>query len=126
MIIMMILGFIFVMFMTISIASIFLSLYFVLWVISKIFRSAKMEAKANNMRKRSSLKYWTDKQKAQEEARKAVKKNDFRTIAQDRFEEKFGYRKPRNGPNAWNETQYYAKMKREVKAEMKAEKKKNK
>lgn len=106
-----------IMWAAMTLAVSFYMVYGVIWIIAKIFKSAKLEAKANNIRRKSSMKYWTNKTEAKKESRKIAKETDINSIIDSKFDE------PETFSDAWKQGIERGKMKKEMKKQAKLDKK---
>lgn len=106
-----------IMWAAMTLAVSFYMVYGIIWIIAKIFKSAKLEAKANNIRRKSSMKYWTNKTEAKKESRKIAKETDINSIIDSKFDE------PETFSDAWKQGIERGKMKKEMKKQAKLDKK---
>lgn len=106
-----------IMWAAMTLAVSFYMVYGIIWIIAKIFKSAKLEAKANNIRRKSSMKYWTNKAEAKKESRKIAKETDINSIIDSKFDE------PETFSDAWKQGIERGKMKKEMKKQAKLDKK---
>src|SRR5699024_6763977 len=106
-----------IMWVAMTLAVSFYMVYGIIWIIAKIFKSAKLEAKANNIRRKSSMKYWTNKTEAKKESRKIAKETDINSIIDSKFDE------PETFSDAWKQGIERGKMKKEMKKQAKLDKK---
>lgn len=111
------LGWFLIMWAAMTLAISFYMVYGIVWIIAKIFKSAKLEAKANNIRRKSSMKYWTNKTEAKKESRKIAKETDINSIIDSKFDE------PETFSDAWKQGIERGKMKKEMKKQAKLDKK---
>lgn len=112
-----ILSWIAIMFIAMSMATLFYIVYITVLLIGKIFKSAKIEAKAKSIRKKSSMKYWTDKEKAKKESKKIAKENDINNVVNKQFE------KPTTLSEAASQGYRKGKMKQAMKKQQRLNKK---
>lgn len=106
-----------IMWAAMTLAVSFYMVYGIIWIVAKIFKSAKLEAKANNIRRKSSMKYWTNKTEAKKESRKIAKETDINSIIDSKFDE------PETFSDAWKQGIERGKMKKEMKKQAKLDKK---
>lgn len=106
-----------IMWAAMTLAVSFYMVYGIIWIIAKIFKSAKLEAKANNIRRKSSMKYWTNKTEAKKESIKIAKETDINSIIDSKFDE------PETFSDAWKQGIERGKMKKEMKKQAKLDKK---
>lgn len=106
-----------IMWAAMTLAVSFYMVYGIIWIIAKIFKSTKLEAKANNIRRKSSMKYWTNKTEAKKESRKIAKETDINSIIDSKFDE------PETFSDAWKQGIERGKMKKEMKKQAKLDKK---
>lgn len=111
------LGWFLIMWAAMTLAISFYMVYGIVWIIAKIFKSAKLEAKANNIRRKSSMKYWTNKNEAKKESRKIAKETDINSIIDSKFDE------PETFSDAWKQGIERGKMKKEMKKQARLDKK---
>lgn len=111
------LSWILIMWAAMTLAISFYMVYGIVWIIAKIFRSAKLEAKANNIRRKSSMKYWTNKTEAKKESKKIAKETDINNTIDSKFD------KPETPAEAWKQGVEKGRMKREMKKQARLDKK---
>lgn len=111
------LGWFLIMWAAMTLAVSFYMAYGIVWIIAKIFKSTKLEVKANNIRRKSSMKYWANKSEAKKESRKIAKETNINDIVDSKFDE------PETFSEAFSQGLQRGRMKREMKKQAKIEKK---